>query len=342
MKQQEAMEKKMRGRLLTEFDHVIASAKEVAGSGKATVVPSGLLSACAARNRRFAGRRQQDSHELMRVLVEGMRDQNEKMLRKERENRLYYNLSKWTLDDICEWFEFYDIDFHNTARHKSQGLTAEDDYELDITPQDFCQFIKSPNKYGIPEFFSKIGLNQNLDKQLTLQFSRGRVYLANEECDFYCDKYGIERVPAESKHLTKKKKSKGKSEQSSIVDTKIRTIIDDVFGGQIQSCVTCYGCGNTSKTTEEFFDLSLPISVPKTVKSYSFGGGRRGRNSRGNSWQTKKKKRKGKKKNTDESSETSVSTNSTETDVAEMKEDELPAIRGLDRLKGTVNVNDCL
>ena len=48
--QDRAMDKKLRGRLLTEFHRVISSARSVVvGSSKASVVPSGLLNAVVAR-----------------------------------------------------------------------------------------------------------------------------------------------------------------------------------------------------------------------------------------------------------------------------------------------------
>lgn len=70
-----------------------------------------------------------------------------------------------------------------------------------------------------------------------------------------------------------------KSEHNSIEGDKIETVVDRVFGGEIESHVTCLSCNETSKMTEEFFDLSLPISVPKKV---NYGGHER--YSRKNRW----------------------------------------------------------
>lgn len=172
------MDKKLRGRLLTEFHRVISDAYSAVSRNKGSVVPSGLLSAVVARyghlekkisvfhvfvsdfiiyrNRKFAGRRQQDSHELMRVLVEGMRDQNEKMLKKERENRLYRNLYNWTMDDIMKWFAFYGVDFKESFAYKHKEDDDDtNDTKLDITVQEFSDFIKAPTKFGIKKFFNK-------------------------------------------------------------------------------------------------------------------------------------------------------------------------------------------
>ena len=219
------------------------------------MVPSGLLSAVVARNRRFAGRRQQDSHELMRVLVEGMRDQNEKILKKERENRLYRNLANWSMDDIISWFRFYNVDFKQSFENKDNEDMTDDDIKLDITTEEFSAFIKSPKVFGVDVFLKKIGLDQKNDPELCKALSKGRTYLVNEECDFYCNKYGYDLIPEKMKHKTKKKKKKRKG-QNNVHDNqgkevnKINPIIDDVFGGEIQSCVTCYGCGTVSRTTE--------------------------------------------------------------------------------------------
>lgn len=288
---QNKMDQKLRGRLLTEFHNVITSAYSTAGSNRGSVVPSGLLSAVIARNRRFAGRRQQDSHELMRVLVEGMRDQNEKILKKERDNRLYRNLSKWNMDDINKWFAFYKVDFKQSYANQNKEENDED-IKIDISVQEFSDFIKSPKKFGAKKFLDQIGLDEKHDRDLCRKFKKGRTYLVNEECDFYCNKHGLELVSEDKKHKTKKAK---KEKNSNVHDNKqkkinkINTIIDNVFGGQIQSCVTCYGCGNVSRTTEEFFDLSLPISNPKTsLYGNRYGGG--------NVWFSTKKSKKQKKK----------------------------------------------
>eukprot|EP01083_Nonionella_stella_P096361 270856_1 len=60
---------------MTEFHGLIADAHAAVASNKSRgcVVPSGLLNAVIARNRRFwfSGRRQQDSHELMRACFGG-------------------------------------------------------------------------------------------------------------------------------------------------------------------------------------------------------------------------------------------------------------------------------
>merc|ERR1712228_751648 len=315
-KKQQAMDKKLRGRLLTEFHRVITDAKCVANTHKNTVVPSGLLNAVTARNRRFAGRRQQDSHELMRVLVEGMRDQNEKMLKKERDTRLYRNLSQWNMNDIVQWFAFYKI-------------TLEVD-KIKITVNDFSNFIKAPNKYGVQLFFDQIGFDQNKDSEMCKQFEKGRIFLVNEECDFYCTKHGYSIVPEQDKHLKKKRRkqttNKVHDNDKQSNDNQINTIIDDVFCGQIESRVTCYGCGHISRTTENFYDLSLPISNPTINRRYQSQ----------NVWSKKKNKKFKKNKiELDDLSNCDQSKN-------EFIPEKLPEIRGMDRLKGNVNLMDVL
>ena len=38
-----------------------------------------------------------------------------------------------------------------------------------------------------------------------------------------------------------------------------RTLIDELFGGELRSTVVCLSCGSVSCTSEPFLDLSLPI-----------------------------------------------------------------------------------
>eukprot|EP01083_Nonionella_stella_P041299 111980_1 len=161
---------KLRGRLLTEFHGLIADAHAAVASNKSRgcVVPSGLLNAVIARNGRFSGRRQQDSHELMRVLVEGMRDQNEKMLKRDRKTRLMRNVMQWTVDDVMEWCAHYEIDLGDCEA---------------IEVSDFAQFIKTND-----------GSLDGVD--LSDSLCDARDCLRREECAFYCAKHSIKLVEA--------------------------------------------------------------------------------------------------------------------------------------------------
>ncbi|ETO02817.1 hypothetical protein RFI_34596, partial [Reticulomyxa filosa] len=87
-----AEERKLKGRLMVAFDNlVLQMCKQTTGG---VVTPNELLSAVIARNNTFAGRRQQDAHELLRTLIEGIREQNEKLLRNQQ---------------VLDWFTSYNI-----------------------------------------------------------------------------------------------------------------------------------------------------------------------------------------------------------------------------------------
>ena len=50
----------------------------------------------------------------------------------------------------------------------------------------------------------RIGLDQKNDGELAKKFSKGRIYLANEQCDFYCLKHQYPLIDETKKHQTKK------------------------------------------------------------------------------------------------------------------------------------------
>ncbi|EGG22430.1 peptidase C19 family protein [Cavenderia fasciculata] len=50
-------------------------------------------------------------------------------------------------------------------------------------------------------------------------------------------------------------------EQSASTNKRDPTYIDRIFGGRLISIITCFHCGNVSKTYEPFLDLSLPLPM---------------------------------------------------------------------------------
>lgn len=45
------------------------------------------------------------------------------------------------------------------------------------------------------------------------------------------------------------------------------TIIDDLFGGLLQSTLTCFVCGRQSLSFEYFLDISLPLPSERHIKA---------------------------------------------------------------------------
>merc|ERR1712217_778168 len=101
------------------------------------------------------------------------------------------------MDDIIQWFAGYDIQL--------------DAGKLNLTVDNFSSFIKAPNKYGVKLFFDQIGLDQHKDIQMTKRLEQGRIFLVNEECDFYCTKHGYPLIAEKNKHRKKKRRDQSKS-----------------------------------------------------------------------------------------------------------------------------------
>ncbi|ETO26808.1 hypothetical protein RFI_10326 [Reticulomyxa filosa] len=93
------------------------------------------------------------------------------------------------------------------------------------------------------------------------EFAKANRMLKNEICPYYRKQYHMGN-DARTNEWHSQVSQTSTHDHTSIDKYKMLTIIDDVFEGQIESIVTCQVCSNSSRTTEEVFDLSLPISAP--------------------------------------------------------------------------------
>ena len=158
-----------KGVLMREFYNLVTTVTMITNesnnnNGNVTA-PRNLKGAIVSRNRRFAGARQQDAHELMRVLIEGIREQNEILLKKLRNQRLYSNLSNWDIDTIKDWFAFYNIEIklnnnNNNIENEteSNGNEIEKEVKTDIIDTGLIDNTPNEKNETKKESNEKLGL----------------------------------------------------------------------------------------------------------------------------------------------------------------------------------------
>ncbi len=260
--------KKLKGRLMTTFDDLVQTIFGRKGSG-GSVSPGALRAAVVARNHRFSGGRQQDSHELLRTLIEGIRAQNEKLLRHTRENRVYVNIGGWEGRDILDWLLSYGIEVDPSY------LIVED--MKPIKPEEFVKTIRNPTRKKSGEkFLERIGLGTDKKDPNVRKCVEAMKRLKREKCEFYRKKYMLPALTEVEENIEKEQKIARKAKKnphlnSSVAKNKVGTIIDEIFLGELESRVICAKCQNISRTREEFFDLSLPIESPPLQRASSWG-----------------------------------------------------------------------
>eukprot|EP00178_Gracilaria_changii_P018003 TRINITY_DN513_c0_g1_i1.p1 TRINITY_DN513_c0_g1~~TRINITY_DN513_c0_g1_i1.p1 ORF type:complete len:852 (+),score=136.50 TRINITY_DN513_c0_g1_i1:17390-19945(+) len=194
--------------------------------------PSKLFTEVGKKNPNFRGRAQQDSHELMRVLFDGVIEEE-----RQRLTKVHRGILLPTYDDE----EVSDSSSENSALASTTSSEdiAEECSVVDDTPVVFI----GPQLPG--ESISDISKASSCtDSNDAASSSQKAVRPSSSKNSSSADSSEPEPIPAE----------------------KLLTIIERTFGGTLSSTIVCKECGTKSSVTEPFLDLQLPL-VPKEKES---------------------------------------------------------------------------
>lgn len=193
--------------------------------------PSDLFTEVGKKNPSFRGRAQQDSHELMRVLFDGIIEEEKQRLSK---------VHRGILPSV------YDVDSSDTS---SEGCTAVSSSSTESG--DDCLGSDENPLIVIGPQLPIDPISDNAKGSTITESSNSR----------NCNSKLGEPVLSEQDN-------ESASEPEKIPPEKLQTIIERTFGGTLSSTIVCKECGFKSSVTEPFLDLQLPL-VPKEVEEES-------------------------------------------------------------------------
>jgi len=130
--QQQVTAVSSRGRAIKSTNNNNNNKKKQRGGGAVNLFsPSGLLRAVGAKNEFFRGGRQQDSHELLRFLIDAVVMEIHDAFRAKKRAFVHSLISKWTQDDVLKWLSTIDLPSfaqvkQNILREQSGKVTDGD------------------------------------------------------------------------------------------------------------------------------------------------------------------------------------------------------------------------
>lgn len=216
--------------------------------------PMRLLGSISSVNSTFKGRRQQDSHELLRTLIDAVRDQKEKKIRERKKEEVQQRVRTWNEDVVIDWLE--------------------DDCDLEVSKLDYqkaeveplngkvlVKWMRAPTKSSIKKEIKRYknvwqADNKKAKNAAHKSFMNGLRNLHSAHSKFYHDHEKIKMHASQNTEVFRPD-----------------SVVDFVYGGLLQSCVKCLypDCGHKSTRNERFYDLSLPIEPSAKPRVSSWG-----------------------------------------------------------------------
>lgn len=212
-------------RAFAGFVHSMTRAAK-SGSTRNVVAPSDLHSAIGKIAPRFKGFRQQDSHELLRFVLNGLEDEQSTAWRKSRQSKL-------TSAGLQKQLENCTGDVRENKHHEEKSL----DHllpESDTCADDAVAVLSAATVDG--------GNGAQPASELESAAAAGAVAAATP---------AILSVTAPGASPTSLPRPQPPP----------RSAVECIFGGNLISVVCCERCGYESVTNEPFMDLSLPLSA---------------------------------------------------------------------------------
>eukprot|EP00475_Leptophrys_vorax_P018514 TRINITY_DN2532_c0_g1_i1.p1 TRINITY_DN2532_c0_g1~~TRINITY_DN2532_c0_g1_i1.p1 ORF type:complete len:565 (-),score=150.92 TRINITY_DN2532_c0_g1_i1:1257-2951(-) len=301
-------------------------------NNKGTINPSSLFSVLAQKNPRFRGNRQQDAHELLRYLLDTLREETLDATVSQRKKRSQAALKQWTREDIVAW-----LDSLNLASSGEDMLATFEPVHGTFTGATLVQMMANWKSKNTKAMIQAIAFGSKEDRSNFPRYVSQLATLSSPYLRTWVQKNFAEEQGAQ-----------------------VRSVVDDVFKGVLQSTVECQTCHAVSKVEEPFYDLSLPIEPVEIVKKKGKGKGNGGGSSYDAEWlvdvqpnkRKGKKGKKGKNKNdvsADENPFAPIDENAELKDQppapdADSKEAESPdsIIKKKGKLAGEVTVMECL
>jgi len=218
-------------------------------------IPNQLLAAIARSNKQFKGWKQQDSHELLRALLDGIRREQKRVDCDAKRQVVRDRVSEWDDGVVSAWFSSINVELDTNVEFSSDDLVEVlSARSLNFKNDVFLQFLRklsmqtpSERKKGKP--CNELPSNQEkILKALRL--------LRKGECAFYkmqleASESGDESIDTEA------------DEDENPNQFRPKDVTDLVFGGVLESSITCRTCKKVSSLHEWFHDISLPIAAAK-------------------------------------------------------------------------------
>jgi ubiquitin C-terminal hydrolase len=212
-----------------------AKAKPAKNSG--SINPGYLFSIIAAGNPRFKGNRQQDCHEILRYLLDTLREERLDVVVKKRKLQSKQTLLRWERKDVIEWI-------------KSLKLSDE--------PEDLIKPIEAIhgefNGKNLVEMMStwKSKSTKAMRELLPLASRREKTEFSNH----------LSKLSNLSSPFLKAWIEEDCEKNNTEASQEVQSIVDEVFKGVLVSSIECLTCKHVSSVEEPFYDLSLPIEPP--------------------------------------------------------------------------------
>jgi ubiquitin C-terminal hydrolase len=202
-----------------------------------SINPSYVFSVIAAGNPRFKGNRQQDCHELLRYLLDTLREERLDVVVKKRKLQSKQTLLKWERKDVIEWIKSLHIN-----EEPEDLIKPIEAIHGEFNGKNLVEMMSTWKSKTVKSMKELLPLNSRREKT---EFANHLSKLSNLSSPFL--KAWIEG------ECEKNKTDAGYEVQS---------IVDEVFKGVLISSIQCLTCKHVSSVEEPFYDLSLPIEPP--------------------------------------------------------------------------------
>lgn len=216
---------------------------------------STLLDNVARVNSSFSGRAQHDAHELMRVVFDGIVEEEKKRLT---------NVARGVCPDtpipVVDHLDDESVNSHSSSSDEASVDKSMSDNETESTPLKATNFDASSSSDGhddLPEVPNVIHLPSPPSPSLVL----GNQF--DTPSDLFPEDTEADKIVSDQNEDLP---------TSPIPPEKLVTIVEKVFGGLLSSTIRCTECGYNSSVDEPFFDLQLPL-VPKNDSDAARDGG---------------------------------------------------------------------
>jgi len=224
-------------------------------------VPNQLLGAIAQTNKQFKGWRQQDSHELLRALLEGIRGDSKRADRDAKRKVVREKVSEWDEGIVSAWLSSINVDLDTEVEMSNEELIEVlSAKSLNLRNPVFLKMVKKLGiESSVPEPQKNKKKNEKKKKPTEGEdpSNEEKLLLALKllrkgQCAFY--KMQLEACESVDESVDTKDENDEIKERFRPKD-----VTDLVFGGVLESTVTCRTCSKVSSVHEWFHDLSLPI-----------------------------------------------------------------------------------
>lgn len=213
------------------------------------VHPGPLLVEVSKLNPFFSGKQQQDSHEFLLTLMNGIRDEYDHAKSANARSSLYKQIRSWDQQQILSFIQ-----------QLTPSLTTADQSHL---AHCFGSSFSGPDLLQLIEnWHNKIGKKLKL-KYLSSCNSQIKQALSHT----------IKRIEAGNFKLEQDQTEHDNNDTNSNTTTHNEShYIDRLFSGRLQNTVECLSCHTISHTYEPFIVLSIPIQPPIQQQQQSSNG----------------------------------------------------------------------